>query len=202
MKKNKVNVRKLVMIALFSAISTILMYFEIPVPFMPPFLKLDISAVPIMVGAFALGPVEGVMMALIKATLHLLSTQTAGVGELADFIITASFAFTAGIIYKKHKSKKAAAIAAITSVFVITVVGCLANYFVLLPFYAVAYNMPLDAVLGMCAAVNPNIDSLFTYIILGIAPFNFIKGTIVAVITFAVYKRMSKFIKMHADKTM
>ena len=78
--RKSTSARKLVTIALFAAIATILMYFEVPLPLMPPFLKLDISAVPIMVGAFALGPIEGVVMALIKALIHLLSTQTAGAG--------------------------------------------------------------------------------------------------------------------------
>lgn len=196
--RKSTSARKLVTIALFAAIATILMYFEVPLPLMPPFLKLDISAVPIMVGAFALGPIEGVVMALIKALIHLLSTQTAGVGELADFLITGSFALTAGLVYRRHKSKKGARIASIASVFVITLVGCLANYFVLLPFYANAYNMPLEAVLEMCQTVNPAINSLFTYIVLGIAPFNLIKGTVVALLTFVVYKRLSHFIHQYA----
>ncbi|MEG1926957.1 MAG: ECF transporter S component, partial [Ruthenibacterium sp.] len=96
MQKSRISTRKLTAMALFAAISTVLMYIEVPVPLMPPFLKLDISAVPIMIGAFAFGPLEGVVMAFIKALVHLLSTQTMGVGEIADFLITGSFALTAG----------------------------------------------------------------------------------------------------------
>lgn len=178
--------------ALFSAISCVLMFIEIPIPLMPPFLKLDISAVPIMIGAFAFGPLEGVLMALIKAMVHLLSTQTAGIGELADFIITGSFALTAGIIYAKNKTKKGALMASLASIVSITIMGTIANYFILLPFYATAMNMPLDSILKICQAVNPAISSLETYILLGILPFNMFKGTIIAVVTFIVYKKISK----------
>ncbi|MEG0338996.1 MAG: ECF transporter S component [Oscillospiraceae bacterium] len=194
MKKQIISTRKLTAMALFAAISTILMYIEVPIPFMPPFLKLDVSAVPIMVGAFAFGPVEGVVMALIKSLVHLLSTQTMGVGELADFLITGSFALTAGLIYRKNKTKKEAVIACFASIISITVMGTLANYFILLPFYAVAYHMPLEAVIATCSAVNPAITSLGTYILLGIVPFNLLKGTVVAVLTFIVYKKISVYL--------
>lgn len=194
MKKQIISTRKLTAMALFAAISTILMYIEVPIPFMPPFLKLDVSAVPIMVGAFAFGPVEGVVMALIKSLVHLLSTQTMGVGELADFLITGSFALTAGLIYRKNKTKKEAVLACFASIISITVMGTLANYFILLPFYAVAYHMPLEAVIATCSAVNPAITSLGTYILLGIVPFNLLKGTVVAVLTFIVYKKISVYL--------
>lgn len=204
MTKPRIPIRKLTAMALFAAISTVLMFIEVPMPFMPPFLKLDISAVPIMIGAFAFGPIEGVLMALIKAFVHLLSTSTAGVGELADFLITGSFALTAGIVYAKNKTKKGALLASIASVGTITIMGTIANYFILLPFYAVAMNFPLDAVLATCQAINPYITSLETYILLGIVPFNMLKGVIVAIVTFFVYKKISVFLHKYIqslDKT-
>lgn len=190
--KKRISTKKLTAMALFSAISCVLMFIEIPIPLMPPFLKLDISAVPIMIGSFAFGPLEGVIMALIKALVHLLSTQTAGVGELADFLITGSFALTAGLIYAKNKTRKGALIASLSSIASITLMGTIANYFILLPFYATAMNMPLDVVLKACQAVNPAINSIETYILLGIMPFNMLKGIIVALLTFIVYKKISK----------
>ena len=103
--KNRISTRKLIAMSMLAAISTLLMFLEMPIPFMPPFLKLDISAVPIMVGSFLFGPIEGVVMALLKSIIHLLSTQTAGVGELADFLITGSFALTAGLVYRIKEKK-------------------------------------------------------------------------------------------------
>ncbi|MEG0764116.1 MAG: ECF transporter S component, partial [Oscillospiraceae bacterium] len=96
--------------------------------------------------------------------------------------------------YRKNKTKKEAVIACFASIISITVMGTLANYFILLPFYAVAYHMPLEAVIATCSAVNPAITSLGTYILLGIVPFNLLKGTVVAVLTFIVYKKISVYL--------
>ena len=89
----------------------VLMYFEMPLPFMPPFLKVDPSAIPILIGSFILGPAAGVAMAFIKAFVHLFSSGTGGVGELADFIITSSFAVSASLVYRRHHTKKGAILA-------------------------------------------------------------------------------------------
>ncbi|HIY11741.1 MAG TPA: ECF transporter S component [Candidatus Anaerofilum excrementigallinarum] len=188
--KNRISTRKLIAMSMLAAISTLLMFLEMPIPFMPPFLKLDISAVPIMVGSFLFGPIEGVVMALLKSLIHLLSTQTAGVGELADFLITGSFALTAGLVYRIKHSRAGALISCVASIAVITIVGALANYFLLLPFYASAY-MPYDAIIAACQAINPAITDIKGYILFGVVPFNLLKGTVVAIITFAVYKRLS-----------
>ncbi|MEG2699167.1 MAG: ECF transporter S component, partial [Ruthenibacterium sp.] len=153
------------------------------------FLKLDISAVPVMLGSFLFGPVAGIMMAALKAAIHLFSTQTGGVGELADFIITGSFAMTAGLIYRKRHSKAGARLAAVCSVGVIALVGCLANWFILLPFYR--QIMPIDAILAACSAVNPAVTSPAGYIWFGVLPFNLLKGSVVCVLTFLLYKRLS-----------
>ncbi len=197
MNKQSISTRKLVVLALLTAISTVLMYFEMPIPFMPPFLKLDISAVPIMIGSFMFGPVSGLIMAGLKATIHLFSTQTGGVGELADFLITGSFAVTAGIVYLRHRNRKGARIAAVCSVFVITVVGCLANWFVLLPFYK--NIMPIDAIIAACNAINPYITDASGYIWFGVLPFNLLKGTVVCIVTFLLYKRLSTVIHRYTE---
>ena len=201
MNKKRMSTRKLVMIALLAAISTLLMYLEMPLPLMPPFLKLDISAVPVMIGSFMFGPAAGVIMAGLKSTIHLLSTQTGGVGELADFLITGSFALTAGLVYRRHHDKTGAKIAAVSSIAVITIVGCLANWFILLPFYK--NIMPIDAIIAACGAVNPAVTSAAGYIWFGVLPFNLIKGTIVCILTFLLYKRLSGVIHRftEVDKT-
>lgn len=199
MQKSMFSTRKLVIIALLAAVSTLLMYIEVPLPFMPPFLKLDISAAPIMIGSFMFGPLAGVCMAGVKALVHLCSTQTAGVGELADFIMTASFALSAGLVYRFHKTKKGAAAACASGVAAIAAAGCLANWFILLPFYQTAMGMPLDAILAMCSAVNPYINSAAAYILIGVLPFNIIKGVIVCLLTFLLYKRLSVVIHRYTD---
>ena len=70
-------------------------------------------------------------------------------------------------------------------------IGCFLNAFVLLPAYGKAFGMPVDALVAMGTAVNPAINSLLTFVVLAVAPFNILKGLIVAVITFLLYKHVS-----------
>lgn len=191
--KTTVKTRRVTVTAMFAALATILMFFEMPIPFMPPFLKLDPSAVPILIGGFILGPVAGMTMVFIKAFVHFFSSTTGGVGELADFIITSSFVITASIIYRRHHTKMGAILACVGGTVALATVGVLANKFLLLPFYSTV--MPLEAIFKACAAVNPLITDTNTYLIYGVLPFNLIKGIVVSLLTFPVYKRMSTHIK-------
>ena len=68
------------------------------------------------------------------------------------------------------------------------------NYFLIIPFYS-AVGMPIDAILGACAAVNPAINGMGAYLLIGVLPFNLIKGAILTVITMLAYKKLSTFIK-------
>ena len=61
--------RKVAMIGMLSAISMILMLFELPLPFAPPFYKLDLSELPVLVGGFAFGPAAAVMVEFAKILL-------------------------------------------------------------------------------------------------------------------------------------
>ena len=94
----KMNTRKIVYIGLLAEVSTVLMYLEIPLTFlfMPPFLKLDLSGVPTLIGAFMFGPGAGIFITLVKDIIHIMSTQTGGVGELSDFLIYTAFSLVAG----------------------------------------------------------------------------------------------------------
>ena len=104
----KLGVKALVQIGMLSAIAVVLMMFDIPLPFAPTFYKIDLSEVPVLVGCFAMGPMAGVLVELVKILLNLVltGTQTAGVGEIANFIIGCSFCVPAGLIYKKKQNKK------------------------------------------------------------------------------------------------
>ncbi len=185
--------RKITYVAMFAAISAVLMYFEFPLPFLPPFLKIDLSGIPILLAAFMFGPVEAITVALIKDIVHLFSSQTGGVGELADFIIFAAFALTAYFIYHVNKTRRFAVLACAAGTGAIMVVGALANKFLLIPFYEKI--MPIEAIIEACKAVNPYIDSINAYLLLGIVPFNLIKGVVISLVTLLVYKKLSVFIK-------
>ena len=177
--------RMVTLIGVFAAISTILMFIEMPVPFMPPFLKVDLSGVPILIMGFMYGPLPAIYVTCIKDIIHMFSSQTGCVGELADIIVLSSFAIVS--------SFKGVALSVAAGVVTITIVGSLANKFMLIPFYAKI--MPLEAIIDACSAVNPMINSINAYVIFGAAPFNLIKGIILSVLTLLLYKKMSGFIR-------
>lgn len=193
----KSNVRTLVMIAMLGAISMILYLFDFPLWFAPSFYKIDFSEVPVMIGSFALGPVAGAMIELVKCLLKLVikGTNTAFVGDIANYVIGCALIVPAGIIYKKNKSKKGAIIGMVVGTLVLAVVGCFVNAFVLLPTYGKAFGMPIDALVGMGSAVNPAITNVTTFVLLAVAPFNLLKGVIVSVITLVLYKYVSPILK-------
>ena len=189
--------RKLTMIGMFSAIAAILMIFEFPVPFAPPFYKLDFSEIPALITAFAFGPVAGVMVEFCKILLNVLidSTTTAFVGELANFMVGCSFILPASIMYLHKKNRKSAIISCIVGTICLTIFGTSFNAIYLLPKFAQLYGMPLEAIVGMGTAINPAINSVTTLVIFAVAPLNIIKGLSVSVITMLVYKKLSRFMK-------
>ncbi len=189
--------RKIAMIGVFSAISAILMLFEFPVPFAPSFYELDFSEIPALVGAFAFGPVAGVMIEFCKILLKLFmkGTSTAFVGDLANFVIGCSFILPASIIYLFKKTKANAIVASGTGTLIMTVFGTLFNAVYLLPTFATLYGMPLDAIIGMGTAVNGHINSVTTLVVFAVAPLNLLKGGSVSLITILVYKKLSPILK-------
>ncbi|MCT8975832.1 ECF transporter S component [Clostridium sp. CX1] len=193
MRNGKLN--RLVKISLLSVIGFLLMFIEVAVPIFPTFLKIDISDLPALIGAFALGPTAGVAIELLKNILHgIFKGSTAFVGEFANFAVGTALVFVAGYIYNKNKSKKTALIGLLTGSLVMAVVASLLNYFILLPLYEKVLNFPISAVVAMGHKLNSNITNLETFILWSIAPFNLIKGIILSALTMAVYKSVSPII--------
>lgn len=193
------HTRKMAAIGMFSAISTILMLFEFPVPFAPSFYELDFSELPILIGAFAYGPAAGVMMEFIKILLKLFikSTSTAFVGDLANFVVGCSLILPASVIYSFRKNKKTAIISCIVGTLILTVFGTAFNAIYLLPAFSKMYHMPLDAILAMGKEVNPLMtkDSIVSFVVACVAPLNLIKGTSVSIVTLLIYKPLSPILK-------
>ncbi len=194
----KLGVRAIVKIGMLAAAAMVLMLFEIPLPFAPSFYEIDFSEVPVMVGCFAMGPFAGAVIELIKILLNFVitGTQTAGVGELANFVMGCALCVPAGLIYRRNRTRKSALIGMITGTVVMTVLGCVINAFVLLPTYAAAFGMPIDALVEMGTAVNPAITSLTTFVMFAVAPFNLLKGILVSVVVFLIYKKISPIFRM------
>ncbi len=197
--KKKMGVQAITQIGMLSAIATVLMLFEIPLPFAPSFYEIDLSEVPVLVGCFVMGPAAGAIIELVKVLLNLVinGTLTAGVGEFGNFLIGCSFVVPAGILYHRIRSKKGAVIGMILGTACMTVFGCVINAYLLLPTYAKAFQMPMDALIGMGTAVNPSIDSLMTFVLFAVAPFNLLKGALVSTVVLLIYKKISPIFKLH-----
>jgi len=196
-QKKILNTRALTVIGMLSALAAVLMLFQIPLWFAPSFYEVDLSEVPILIGAFALGPLAGIMAELVKILLNLIfnGTKTAGVGELANFIMGCSLVVPSAIIYKRRKSRKTAYLGMIIGILTMVIVASLLNAYVLLPVYAKAFGMPLEGIIGFGTAVNPSINNLSTFILFAVMPFNLIKGIVVAVVTGLLYNKISPIIK-------
>lgn len=187
--KKRLSVSMMTKIAMLSVLAFILMQFELMLPMFPSFLKIDVSDLPAMIGAFAMGPFAGVAISAIKNMLHLLQTSTGGVGELANFFVASAMIVPASMIYMKNKSKKSAFMGLIVGTMIMAIAGGIANYFVLIPFYTAF--MPIDTIIELGTVVNPSIVSLETLVIFGIVPFNLVKGMVLSILTLVLYKRIS-----------
>jgi riboflavin transporter FmnP len=180
-------------VAILSVIAFLIMYIEFPIVFFPAFLKIDLSDLPALIAGFALGPVAGIMVELIKNLLHLFQTSTGGVGELANFVIGVALVGPASAIYYRDKSRKSAIIGMLVGIVSMAIVGALANYFVLIPFYQ--NFMPIDAIIAMGQQANAAIVDVRTLVIYGVVPFNLLKGFVIMVITALIYKKISPLLK-------
>lgn len=189
----KQRIRTITMTALLAALAYVLAFIEFPVPFSPPFARMDFSDFPALIGAFAFGPIAGVLIELVKNALQLLSTATGGVGEAANYLTGASYVFTAGLIYKLHKTKTTAWIAGLTGSVVMGIMAGLANYYILLPLFE--QFMPLDELIVSFEAYIPFIHSKRDIVLYNAFPFNLLKGVVISVVTMFVYKRLRPILK-------
>lgn len=197
LRKEYFNTRTMVKVSILGAFSFLLMLFEFPLWFAPTFLKFDFSDVPGLIGSFALGPFAGVLVQLVKNLLNLAieGTDTAAVGELANFIVGSIFVYTAGYIYHRNKTFKTAIIGMVLGTLAMTVVMSLANYFVMIPLYAKLFGWPIEDIVALGSVVNKYVVDFKTLILFAVVPFNIVKGIIVTLITTLLYKRVSPILK-------
>ncbi|WP_069650335.1 ECF transporter S component [Caloranaerobacter ferrireducens] len=191
--KERLNTRMLTKISVLSVLAFLIMYIEVPLWFTPEFLKIDLSDIPALIGAFALGPMAGVIIEFVKNILHLVikGTVTMGVGELANFLVGSVLVYTASYIYLKKKTFKNAVLGMVIGTVMMTLVASLSNYYFLIPFYAKLFGAPIDAFVEMGAKVNKFVADYKTFILFAIVPFNLLKGIIVSLATIVLYKKIS-----------
>ena len=191
LSKENWNTRVMVKVSVLAVIGMVLMFFDVSAWFAPPFLKIDISDLPGLIGAFAMGPMAGVLIQLVKNILSFLieGSKTGGVGELSNFLVGSVFVYSAGCVYYRRKTFKRAIVGMGLGVILMSIFACISNYFVVFPIYAKL--IPLDQIIEMGSKVNRFVYDYKTLIIYAILPFNILKGTIVSAITLLIYKRVS-----------
>ena len=193
--KARYSTRNLTRLSLLSVIAFLFMYIEFPLAFIaPPFIKIDLSDIPALIGGFAMGPVAGITIELVKCilTFFVRGTTTGGVGELSNFIVGALFVGLSSKFYSRHRTYRGAVIGLLLGVVGMTLVATLSNYFVVFPLYGKI--MPMDAIINMGRAVTPRVNSLWDLMLYCIVPFNLVKGLIISAATLALYKRVSRFL--------
>jgi len=190
--------KRVAYIGIFGAIAAVLMYFEISLPFAPPFYQIDLSEVPVFICSFSLGPVAGVTCELLKIILKLVlkGTTTAFVGDFANFVVGCSFVLPATIIYHCFKTKRGALAGMATGTAVMTVFGSLFNALYLIPAFSKLYGLPIEAIVSMGTEVNAAITDVTTLVLFAVVPFNLLKGIIVTALTFLLYKRIERIMKL------
>ena len=196
-KRNANAMFNLTRCGLLSAMAVILFYIEIPIV---AFYKLDLSTLPAILAGFAMGPVQGIAVIIIKNLVHMLGTSTACVGELADILMSCAFVVPASLYYRRHKNRRSALMAMLLGSVCMVVVAVLVNYFILIPAYQVLMNLPLEVIIGMGQAVFGFIDNTIKLVIFITAPFNIFKSIVLSFVTYLLYKRVSPLLHQKAGR--
>lgn len=194
-KRQTSSARRVSIIGVCSAVAAVLHMLDFPLPFIAPgFYKLDLSELPVLLCGFYLGPSASVACEGVKILLKLLlkSTSTAFVGDFANFVVGCSFVLPATIWYQTHRNKHSAIMGLILGTLVMTTLGTAFNAVYLLPKFAQLFELPLDQIIAMGAAIHPGVRNVATFVVLCVAPLNVLKGAMVSVLTMLLYKRVAR----------
>lgn len=197
MTKKVLTTKNLTMIAMFSAISAVLMVFEIQLPFSPSFVKFDFNDLPVMLGGFLIGPFAGGIIVFMKILLHFLLNGTTSffVGDLSNLLLTLSFVLPASFIYQQKKTKKTTIQGLLVSIICTSLLAIIFNLFLIFPLYLKVLNLKMVDLINMIHVVNPLVKDVFTMIVFSLLPFNLFKYSIVSMITMLSYKKLSILFK-------
>lgn len=183
----RMSTKRMVTLALLSALAYALMLIHLPFKYLG-FLELEFSDVPAVIASLAYGPGAGIMVEFIKNLIKAITATTTGcVGEMANFLTGACFVGPLGLIFHKYNKKGKTAVAFIAANIGFIIAGIVVNYFITVPLYATLFG-GMEAVVGVAAATVPAVKDLATVVILGITPFNVVKGILVSVAGYSVFK--------------
>ena len=180
MSENKITLtKKIAGTAAFAALAFVISLLEFPIFPAAPFLKLDFSCVFILLAGFTCGPVSGLCASAVKELIRfLIGSSTGGVGEIANFIVTAAFIVVPTVVYRFKKG--------LPTVIVTLLIGCALQVIA-----ALFSNRFINYPLFMGEQAKEWFDKTWQYIVF----FNLIKTAAVSVLTVALYKKISGLIK-------
>lgn len=194
-KQGLESTKTIAKVGILSAIAYVLMFISVPLPIFPSFLKIDLSDIPAIFGGMSLGPIAGIAIVIIKNFLQgITASTTGGVGEFANVIIGGSYVLIICLFYRKWKNIKGVVAGGLVGIVAMTIMGCIMNYYIMMPLYATVYGMPLDAIIQMGTVINSKVTDLYTFVIWMIAPFNIIKAGLMTVVTLPLFKKMEKIL--------
>ena len=191
MSKTQKKTRLIAGCGMLTAAAVVLQYIEFAIPIMPSFIKLDFSDLPELIGAFAYGPLAGIIIALLKNLIHMAVSQSGFIGELSNFLLGAVFAGVAGVIYKKNQTKKGAMLGGLLGAACMAAVSLPSNLFIIYPLYYNVMGFPEPAILGMYQALLPAVKNMVQALLIFNVPFTFIKGLICVGVSMLIYKPLS-----------
>lgn len=196
MQRNS-KTKMIALVGLMGALSTVLMMFKFPLPFMPPFMDFDLSGLIEVIGGFMLGPIAAVFIILVKLLLKLVTTGSTSMltGEIQNFILSCSYVLPTVLYYQRHKNKKSAIAGMMIGTIFCAIVAIFTNLYMIIPFYVNLFGMSVESIVSMCSAVNPLMKNTLTLALFGIVPFNLIKNGITSLVVLFIYKKVSRPLK-------
>lgn len=188
MSQSSSQVRKLVILSLLIGIALLMEYLNFPLPLFPTFLKIDFSEIPALIGAFLFGPLAGVLIEFLKNVLHFLlqgsDTGAIPLGQMANFLAGSLFVVTTVILSRRIQGVKGMVIGTSVATILMTILLTVANYYVIFPLYSYLIHWTVTGHVK---------DTLIFY---GVAPFNIIKGVIIAVLFIPLYQKLFRILSL------
>jgi len=176
--KKRFSAKRLAFMAVFVALSFAVSLLDFPIFPATPFLKLDFGNVFILLISFLLGPIEGVIVCIVKESLRISVSTSGGIGELANMLTTCSYILLPSVVYHFRKGIKTVAWTLSVACIIGTAVALFANRYINFPLY-----------------MGEKAPMFFKQSFWFIVGFNLIKTVSIAVLTLLLYKRLSNFLK-------
>ncbi|WP_087972819.1 ECF transporter S component [Oceanobacillus rekensis] len=187
--KRSSNLLKLIILALLGTISLVLFFINFPLPFLPPYLKIDFSDVPALMASLIFSPIAGVIVVAVKNILYL-AVSGAGdpIGVAANFLAGVMFVVPVSILYHKFRGTKSVVSGLIAGTIIMAVGMSVLNYFFVLPAYSWFMGWEMTD------------HVIWTSVLVGVLPFNIIKGIVIALLFVPLYIKMRSWIENQQAK--